>query len=70
VKFHRKKIWEKEIRSGKSGDALNRGTVNRGFTVVGNRRFCSQNDISLSLMAHNHISVTINAMTNFDPRSF
>ena len=27
------KIWGKGIRPGKSGDTVNRGTVNRGFTV-------------------------------------
>ena len=27
------KFREKEIRPGKSGDTVNRGTVNRGFTV-------------------------------------
>ena len=29
-----KKFRGKEIRPGKSGDTVNRGTVNRGFTVV------------------------------------
>ena len=28
------KFWGKEIRPGKSGDTVNRGTVNRGFTVL------------------------------------
>jgi hypothetical protein len=28
------KFWGKEIRPGKSGDTVNRGTVNRGFTVI------------------------------------
>jgi hypothetical protein len=30
-----KRFWGKEIRTSKWGDTVNRGTVNRGFTVIG-----------------------------------